>query len=281
MKIGVVIVTYNRIEKLKKALTAFELQTKSPSYIIVVNNASTDKTSSFLKKWKTSKSGYKKYVVNLSENIGGSGGFYRGLKFALKLDSNWIWLSDDDAFPEKKALEVADKYLNNNLSAVCGTVINNGKIDLGHRKKYKLGKFKLTSVNYPQELYKREKFNIECFSYVGTILNKKKLEKVGLTREDYFIWLDDTEHSLRLSKVGDIICVPSIRVHHDVGNYEDTYSWKDYYGIRNAVDMYRELFPSRYYKYFCCESLIKSSTNILIGRNTEYNRLSYKASCCW
>ena len=51
-KIGVVLVTYNRLPLLKKALHLFETQTVSPEYILVVNNASTDGTTSFLKEWE-------------------------------------------------------------------------------------------------------------------------------------------------------------------------------------------------------------------------------------
>ena len=46
MKVGVVIVTFNRLEKLKLALESFKSQTYLPSYVLVVNNASTDGTES-------------------------------------------------------------------------------------------------------------------------------------------------------------------------------------------------------------------------------------------
>lgn len=48
MQIGVVLVTFNRLEKLKIALESFENQTCSPKYLLVVNNASTDGTGDFL-----------------------------------------------------------------------------------------------------------------------------------------------------------------------------------------------------------------------------------------
>ena len=44
MKIGVVLVTYNRLEKLKIALKSYEEQTVLPKYILVVNNNSNDGT---------------------------------------------------------------------------------------------------------------------------------------------------------------------------------------------------------------------------------------------
>ena len=49
----VVIVTYNRLNKLKKTLDYYDKQQLSPSHIVVVNNASTDSTSQFLQEWST------------------------------------------------------------------------------------------------------------------------------------------------------------------------------------------------------------------------------------
>lgn len=108
-----------------------------PDYVVVVNNASTDNTLNYLNEWENKKSTYSKYVITTKKNLGGSGGFYTGLKFAQNLKSKWIWVSDDDAFPEKNALEIAQKYLDEKkVSAVCGSVINNGRFDIVHRRNY-------------------------------------------------------------------------------------------------------------------------------------------------
>lgn len=270
MAVGVVIVTFNRINKLKKALHCYSTQTKRPDYIVIVNNASTDGTLEFLKKWKSEEEPFSKYVLNLSSNIGGSGGFYTGLKFAQELESNWIWVADDDAFPEKNAIEEVEKNLNPNYSAICGEVLNNGKIDLEHRKNYRQGKFRVISKRIPEEEYKNKKFEITAFSYVGTVINKEKLKKVGLPRKEYFIWYDDTEHSLRLHAVGKIVCIPSIKIHHDTGIASNELTWKRYYGIRNQADMIRRHFPKKYYRNFCYLSLLKGIVHNILGHHIKY-----------
>ncbi|WP_231549178.1 hypothetical protein [Lactobacillus delbrueckii] len=83
---------------------------------------------------------------------------------------------------------------------------------------------------------------------------------------------------MRLHKVGKIVCVPSIKVHHDTGKRSvNSLNWKDYYGIRNRADMYRRLFPKKYYYYYCYSNLIKASVNGLLGRHSEYNKVVRKA----
>lgn len=274
MDVGVVIVTYNRLEKLKETLAHFSRQTKSPAYVLVVNNASSDRTEEFLDTWQKKKEDYRKIAFNLKENTGGSGGFYRGLKESLDLEAEWVWVSDDDAVPETDAIEAASGYLEKNrewlggISAICGQVINNGSIDINHRKTYTSRGFGIIERPIPAEEYEKEEFELNAFSYVGTIISREKMKRVGITRKEYFIWWDDTEHSLRLSKVGKIICVPAIRIHHDVGESKFEISWKTYYGFRNMTDMYRKHMPGRCFSYFSLKVFVKTVFFPLIGKRT-------------
>ena len=109
--IGVVIVTYNRLDKLRETLNCFERQTKHPKYMVIVDNASSDGTSQHLQKWQSIKASYSKYVLTNERNLGGSGGFFTGLQKALDLNADWIWVSDDDAFPEDDALEESERRI--------------------------------------------------------------------------------------------------------------------------------------------------------------------------
>ena len=97
-KIGVVIVTYNRIEKLKKALNSYESQNRKPAYILVVDNGSTDGTANYIEDWMERQEEIQHKGIILKENLGGSGGYYKGLQFAKDLDAEWIWVADDDAY---------------------------------------------------------------------------------------------------------------------------------------------------------------------------------------
>ena len=80
MKLGVVLVTYNRLNELKKALECYEKQSYLPKHVIIVNNASNDGTKEYLEKWVNKKSKIEKEIINLKKNTGGSGGFHEGLK---------------------------------------------------------------------------------------------------------------------------------------------------------------------------------------------------------
>ena len=99
MRVTAVVVTYNRLKLLKECIEALLAQTYPEMDILVVNNNSTDGTQEYLDEL----TGKNKKVKNLSlpENIGGSGGFYEGMKCAIKDNPDWLWIMDDDTIPEK------------------------------------------------------------------------------------------------------------------------------------------------------------------------------------
>lgn len=276
--IGVVLVTYNRLAMLKKALESYDAQIKKPQYILVVNNACNDGTQEYLYQWRCIETDYKKIVINLDKNVGGSGGFYEGLLRAQQMAAEWIWVADDDAFLQEDALKEAENYLLTNvnlistISAVCGMVINNGEIDINHRKNIRQRGLSIKVQKVDKSMYKSN-FEINAFSYVGTMINKEKLLEAGLPERGYFIWHDDTEHSLRLSRKGKIICVPDIKIQHDTEAGQGGLSWKLYYGFRNTAYTYKKHFSKMCYICFYYLTLAKACIKIMLRYHVEYSRI--------
>ena len=69
------IVTFNRLEKLRKALVCFEQQEVVPVFLLIVDNHSTDGTIEYLQKWEKENGRFERRVLYLDANIGGSGGY--------------------------------------------------------------------------------------------------------------------------------------------------------------------------------------------------------------
>ncbi len=254
MNVDVVIVTYNRLEKLKKALASYENQTKSFRNIIVVNNHSTDGTYEYLEEWKLQKAPFTKHIITTDENLGGSGGYKLGQQKAVELGAEWVFLADDDAYAEHDVMEEFYKYAINHdvkqMSAICGTVCHlDGTIDLNHRSRiHKKGYRFLYRESSVSEDYEKEEFEIDYLTYVGAFINREALKKCGLVDDSFFIYWDDSEHSIRLKKFGKIVCVPAVRIVHDdlVITPEQCkkpiVSWKDYYLERNEMVTYKRHF---------------------------------------
>lgn len=259
MKIASVIVTFNRLTELKIAIKRYEEQNFLPAYVIVVDNSSSDGTKEFLDEWEKIVAPFKKVVIHLPQNLGGSGGFYEGLKYALNTTCDWYWIADDDAFLdadtfEKMALfereyaEVVRK-----CSAICCSVVRNPKsmeIDVGHRRRIakKCGMPKQYII--PAEEYNKKFFEIGLFTFVGSMIKAEVVKKIGLPRGDFFIYYDDLEYSYRVSKTGSIYCLPESKIFHDTAKHEEEYgsNWRSYYQSRNMMLFYKSHFPFAYYK---------------------------------
>ena len=83
-KIAAIIVTYNRKELLAECLDAIGKQTYKPVVVYIIDNASSDGTDEWIRSngYDRCKEGIEYRYVYLSQNIGGAGGFYTGLKTA-------------------------------------------------------------------------------------------------------------------------------------------------------------------------------------------------------
>lgn len=251
LRIAAVVVTYNRLDKLKKSLSSYEQQIRQPDALIVVNNASTDGTYEFLQKFRE-KSPLHVIVVNSEKNLGGSGGFYLGEQEALKTDADWIMVADDDLYVGINYIAGLVEKIRlqgrNEISIICGAVEEYGKYPSIHRSRA-VNNFWGLGFHTPIDAsaYTKEVFEPDYVSYLAILIKRTALEGAGLVNKEFFIWNDDTEHVFRLKKYGKILCYPQFTCYHDVAEVNSSLSWKNYYGYRNTLYFYREhrqlLFP--------------------------------------
>lgn len=290
--LDIVIVTYNRLEKLKKALHCYEEQSQGFRNLILVNNCSTDGTKEWIDKWASESSDkFLKVVIHAPKNMGGAGGFYLGQKKSLELGADWVFVADDDAYATPNMVEEFYKFTNEHdcrgYSAICASVHNlDDRIDEYHRDRYEIidGRnwlFKeLRRFHVTEDDYKKEYFSIDFLSYVGSFINASAMKKYGTANHDYFIFFDDSEHSIRLKKFGDIIVVPRIKINHEggaTGKDSNVLSWRSYYSMRNEFHMRLKHFP-RTTIYDIYIALRKFGGRIIHRRNTnEYDMLEETA----
>lgn len=282
MKLDAVIVTFNRLEDLKECLQKYEEQIESVDSLIVIDNCSNDGTKEYLNNWKRIQSKFKKKVIHLSKNFGGSGGFFEGIKYAMLNGADWIWLHDDDAFIYKDTIlnlkKSIEKNNQDNISAICGMVYDKENIALNHRRRIKRGVIRNQDKCVTEFEYNNDSFEINEFSYVGVAINVEKLFEVGITNKDFFIFLDDTEHSYRLSKVGKILCYPKIKIRHDDKYQKSNHkaNWKLYYSVRNNIYFSKHCIKSGYI-YMIIYFLIMAIFKRTIRRDRVGSKLIYTA----
>ena len=244
--LDIVVVTFNRLQRLKKALANYDNQTSTFRNLIIVDNCSTDGTDEYLKEWAKVKTNYSKIIITAQTNSGGSGGFYLGQKKAISLNADWVLVADDDAYADNRLVEFFYNFIDNNnygkLSAVCSTVLSaDGSICLYHRDFWSLRNglfFERRSSTLDD--YQKDSFPIDFMTYVGTFINVQAMKSVGTVNPRFFIYFDDSEHCFRLKRYGEIVCVPELKMTHDCVSASNTVQnshWKDYYYFRNEFYM--------------------------------------------
>lgn len=237
MMYAVVIVTYNRLNLCKECICAVQSQSTAPKYIVVVNNASTDGTSEYLEELR--KTDTRIYLLQEKDNLGGAGGFYKGIEYASKLDVDWMIIIDDDAILERDYAEQIFKIQMQNVEchAFAGTVKVEGEIDTYHRKQ--LSRIGCRMINIGEEQYKNPFFICDVGSFCGLVVSNDLIKKIGLPYAEYFIFHDDTEYCLRLRKESPCIVVSEAVLNHKTCVEEEKgsrrYTWKDYYETRNRI----------------------------------------------
>ena len=261
VKIAALVVTYNRKILLRRCLDALFDQSRQPDVVYVVDNASTDDTRAFLEEL-----GYlaRDNLVfhQLTENIGGSGGFHIGVKQAVDQGADWVWMMDDDAEPESDALQALEQmgldpnhcygssavYLQEDGGlGLCWPAVEAGESTSARRRSVR------TYVDLPNTM------NVGGIPFLGFMVSSNIVGKAGLPEAGYFVSGDDMDYSERINKAGaGLGLVKASRIRHPK---PDDYAvrflgqeffclkmppWRRYYDIRNRVLNGRRHFGYRF-----------------------------------
>jgi GT2 family glycosyltransferase len=260
-KILIIIVTWNKKKYVIQLLESI-YQVNFNEFkinILVIDNASIDNTAATLKK----KFPEVRIIVN-KKNLGGTGGFNRGISWALtqkEKSFDYLWLLDNDVVVHNQTLhylvETLEKEKN---AAICGSTIMQldfpwrinemgafvdlakGKLIL-HRYQEEISELKKMSVNqlakYKLDLSTRlincpEYMDVDYVAAASLLIKTSVARKAGLW-DNYFIHFDDVEWCLRIKKLGYRILASSLSVVWHLSNHSKISTWILYYDNRNIL----------------------------------------------
>ncbi|MCI1834688.1 MAG: glycosyltransferase [Bifidobacterium tibiigranuli] len=280
MKTAILLVTFNRLDCLRSTLNCYDHQTVPPSAIVVVDNASNDDTVQFLDSWREQQAACEHIVIRLETNTGGAGGFAAGFRYLEERDYDWMLIGDDDAYPENDTLEGLFEAVrkDSTVAAYCTAVINEGKLDLLHRRKWQTNQFIVRDIPCSQQEYSHPSVSINVLTFVGAFINLAKARKISLPEAGFFIYYDDVEYSLRLAEQGLIELLPRVRMHHDTGFVvRNETTWKSYYYLRNKLITFHRHGGTIPFVWESILELIKKTgpLSALLKRRTKVERQLY------
>ncbi|MDT0677446.1 glycosyltransferase family 2 protein [Autumnicola musiva] len=245
-RVGVVILTCNRLNLLKISLCKVLAQSHKPYEILIVDNFSTDGTKEYLDSLEDQNIS----KMYLDENTGPAGGFYEGVKyFAEKTSVDYLWLMDDDFFPFDSCLEIL-------VSAVDQETMV------------------FPFIREKDFASRREP------GWWGVLIPMNIVNKVGYPRKELFFWSEDTEYLLfRIRrkykyKAKWISSAKGVHFTKRETNYRKP--WRYYYEVRNMLYMrlyVRERSIRRYFKMV--KSWVKLFGAIVIKENDKGKKIRF------
>ncbi len=258
-KLVAVVVTYNRLDKLK--VTVERLLDSPPeelAQLVVVDNASTDGTGA----WLQTQGNPRLTVLSSAVNAGGAGGFHWGMRHAMEsFAPDWLVVMDDDGRPAPGALAAFHALPDDKWDAIAAAVyFPSGEICEMNRPSrnpfWRLPEFVRTALGGgragfhldPAE-YQGEGTAIDVTSFVGFFISARAVRRIGYPDPSLFIYGDDGIYTLRLSAAGGRIGFePGVRFEHDLTSFQGAGDvqrgrlaplWKVYFYHRNLLILYR------------------------------------------
>lgn len=179
------------------------------------------------------------HVLWNSENLGFAGGNNVGIKYALEQGADYIMVLNNDTVVAPDFLNELVKVAENNPTfGILGSRIykygaNEIIFDGGRVNKWLNKGGHITSYELPVT----SPLIVDYITGAAMLIKREVIEKVGLMREEYFLYYEDVDWCIRARKTGyKCVLVPTSKVWHKVSatNKEGSPSYI-YYHTRNSL----------------------------------------------
>ena len=265
-----VVVTYNRYLELKRNIGALQKQSYPIKELMIIDNASSDNTSTYCKKLQNDCVVPITYV-RLPTNTGGAGGFYEGIKRFHDGDCDMVWLMDDDGRP------IGDDSLSQIMTHAESLYESNKLLMLNS-----LVIYDENTLSFPMKGYE-DPCTIVALSHAGlfedgispfngTLISRELVNTIGYPEKEFFIGFDETYYYLKAKKAGAYIATVCDSLYYHPKPVKESHTksflgrtlipadrapWREYYAIRNRT------------YYLAREDSLKSCFNLFARRLLE------------
>lgn len=267
-KVAIIILHWNDYDHTYNCIKSIEKLSYRENKIFLVDNNSTDNS---LKKLRDAfKTGVS--FVELKRNGGFAYGMNKGMSKALDQKFNNIFLLNNDTLLEKNCLEkmLVRLYSDDNIGAVVPMVYQGLKgntiSSFGGNINWKLGESRHTA-HMEEDTGKYRAGKTGYIPCSAVLIKSTILEKSGLIPEEYFMYGEDVDWSMKIKAAGyEIWTEPKAIVWHDESASSGSNSpFKTYYYVRNCL-----IFMQKYAKGSKWQKFLLFFTIKLIKMKIKY-----------
>tara|TARA_B100001057_G_C22845621_1_gene948920 strand:+ start:34 stop:978 length:945 start_codon:yes stop_codon:yes gene_type:complete len=238
-KILVSILTHNRLKLLKRCVSMVKSQTYKNFDLLIIDNESTDGTNKYL----STLEGNNIKIIN-QPNTGSAKGWYSAINYAKQNNYEFIWLMDDDGFPDRNALLCLISNMTDEYACLSSIVVKENKSNeflfpiplLDSDKKPKLISLQrnLKRINDCKD---KGNNNIVDFAHFfnGSLLSINKIRKIDNVNASYQHHGVEIDFYYRIIKTGKVSsCIDAIHYHPDVTKRSIDIKWIFFY-TKNSI----------------------------------------------
>ena len=234
--VAVVVVTHNRADLLDRLLDGLAAQNRAPDAVIVVDNASTDHTADVL----AARTGLPLQVIE-QDNLGGAGGFHRGVHEAYDRGFDRVWLVDDDVVPAPGCLAALMAVDEDCLIAVredlSGALVEKAAVEFDLRNPLAIRPKRSTVDSVHRDRASMPALvEVQNVAFEGFMVRRDVITEIGFPDPAFFIFFDDAEYAVRARRAGrriwavrDAVLVRQL----EFNQQHDLAGWKGFYMYRN------------------------------------------------
>ncbi len=241
-KVYIILLNWNGKEDTLECLKSFEKIKYDNYQIIVVDNGSEDDSVVEIEKKYP-----KVKIIENKKNLGFAGGNNVGIKYAMDNNVDYVLLINNDTIVEKNFLTELVKIGDSDEKiGLLGSKIYfhgdkkriwfaGGKINWLKNKGTHIG---LDEIDEGQ--YDKTK-EVDYLTGCCLLIKRKVIERISGLEEDYFLYYEDTDYSLRAQKIGyKCVYVPESRIYHKISRSTKPGSASYvHYHVRNGLLMAR------------------------------------------
>lgn len=235
-----VVVTHNRLSLLRRCLVHLARQTRPADDVLVVNNASTDGTLEHLEANGVS------HVTQA--NGGSSAGWHSGIDYGLESNYDFVWMMDDDGYPDSRALAMLLDAFTPDLACLSSVVV---KEDAPSELVFGLPRLDAngfpTLISFKRKYYRLDELETNghhqqypfAHLFNGALISATALKRTGNVDTSYVVYGDELDYLWRLKKVGRVAThTGAVHFHPDVSSRPIRTS-TPYYFVRNSIVLNR------------------------------------------
>jgi len=278
--VSIIIVNWNAIDYLRGCIDSILSQKFTDYEIILVDNASTDHSVSFVKKHYPQVK-----IIENTENVGFAEGNNIGIKNST---GKLIALFNPDAVADKDWLNILVNAIqtDSNIAAVTGKMFYLGDKygkDAVFCTWSKIDPLSATPTNFHND---EPISKVDYLSGAAMLVRRDVLDKVGLMDKDYFLYFEETDLCARMIRAGyDLMYIPTAIVWHAVSplsNSEQKIYFMERSRIRFALKNFDSIYVIPFFFIFLSETLfviLRDIKNINFSRTkTRFRAIMWNAT---